>query len=482
MLMLNEIDQLENVYDLLALCCSYIFIETEKKVYDFQTFEDSKYDDVYDCIQEYIINKQDRGECDAFQELRKQIKSFLQPKPNIEKCFAIVQFIDELIEGELFDGFVRKKGIISYISLSHRYVDRVRIIPKYEESFVEKGELIYKEETKDKFKLFRKKHKCPCCNLDRTMSRYTICNKLLIDKYPFTIHRFAEKHPVSMHFKDRKQLIIAVFPVTNDKIDNILNVQFEKESFYIGGMYKDARERLQQRYRTIYEKCLDKDIDFLVFPEMLMNEEFMSQVDVKEGAPQIIIHGSIWESLCNKSIVTDGNMDEIFSYYKKEPFIHEVGDKEYTEHLDFSKNKEYNLLEILGLGRIGVGICKDLINEDVKMFHKYLDTNLLIIPAYTASNDLQSSARNLSEEFNCVVVVANSCSAIANNSQKNTVGFLTLPAKSNTQRTSLLKEYGKSECANKCVEECCGKIFSILFDQTERYEEIVSFKVVEDTL
>ena len=179
--------------------------------------------------------------------------------------------------------------------------------------------------------------------------------------------------------------------------------------------------------------------------------------------------------------MTDGNLDEIFSYYKKEPYKHKINGKTYTEHLDLTKNKEFDLLEIPGIGRVGVCICKDLINENVKMFHRYFGTNLLIVPAYTSSNDLLSSAKNLAEEFNCIVVVANACSAIGNK-QKNCIGFLSLPAKKDTTRTSLVREYGNKDCAGECIRGCCGKLFSILFEKVEQYDGVISFKVIEDTL
>lgn len=481
MQLLKEVSQIKTIYDLLALCCSYIFIETQKNPYDFQTFDDSKYDDMYDSILEYTFNRRNIGEFNAFEELRKQVKIFFGSKTTIEKCFALVQFIDDLIEEEIFDRFVKKKGIINYNSLSHRYVDRVRVIPKQMETFIGKGSLIYKEKTKDEFDLFRKKHNCPCCDLDRTTTRYMICDKSVIDKYPFSIHRLADKHPVSIHFKDRNRINIAIFPFTNEKVENILNIQFERDTFYINEMYELAKEKLQKRYCLIYEKCIHQDIDFLVFPEMLMAEDIMNKLNIKGDAPQIIINGSIWDSLSNKSIVTDGNLDEIFSYYKKEPYKHKINGKTYTEHLDLTKNKEFDLLEIPGIGRVGVCICKDLINESVKMFHRYLGTNLLIVPAYTSSNDLLSSAKNLAEEFNCIVVVANSCSAIGNK-QKNCIGFLSLPAKKDTTRTSLVREYGNKDCAGECIRGCCGKLFSILFEKVEQYDGVISFKVIEDTL
>ena len=81
-------------------------------------------------------------------------------------------------------------------------------------------------------------------------------------------------------------------------------------------------------------------------------------------------------------------------------------------------------MDIEGVGRIGIAICKDLLNEKVKLFHKYMGTDFLIVPAYTDSMDLQSSAQELSKEYNCVVIVANACSAVEK-PESNRIGFLT---------------------------------------------------------
>ena len=52
MQLLKEVSQIKTIYDLLALCCSYIFIETQKNPYDFQTFDDSKTIDL-----ELVVNE-----------------------------------------------------------------------------------------------------------------------------------------------------------------------------------------------------------------------------------------------------------------------------------------------------------------------------------------------------------------------------------------------------------------------------------------
>jgi predicted amidohydrolase len=184
----------------------------------------------------------------------------------------------------------------------------------------------------------------------------------------------------------------------------------------------------------------------------------------------------------NRSIVTDGSGKEIFSYLKKEPYKLQKDQNEYKEYLDSSKNNEYIILEIDGIGRVGIGICKDLLSEDIKMFHKYIGTDILIIPSYTKSMDLQSSAEELSTEYNCVVVVANACSAFGEKNEKginNRIGFISLPAKCGTDRTRITKKYCKNECVDECECKCIGKIIAVDFYHTEKYNNTISYVIKE---
>lgn len=251
-------------------------------------------------------------------------------------------------------------------------------------------------------------------------------------------------------------------------------------------MLEAAEEDLKSRYENICSRCENEDIDFLVFPEMLMTENIISSIkkDYKRRSPRIIINGSIWKDFVNKTVITDGRGENIFYYCKKEPFKFQKDDREYKECLDQSKNRQYSVMEIEGLGRIGIGICKDLINEEVKLFHKYIGTDMLIIPAYTKSMDLQASAEELSQEYNCVVVVANACSALdeAEDLVSNRrIGFITLPAKRDAVRSSIIVRYIQNECIKKCKDRCVGKKIIIDFYKTKIYETRISYEVREET-
>ena len=58
----SMIKEMQNIYDLLALCCSYIFNEIEDEPYDFAAFNDELYIDVYDNIVKYDMDRENMGE------------------------------------------------------------------------------------------------------------------------------------------------------------------------------------------------------------------------------------------------------------------------------------------------------------------------------------------------------------------------------------------------------------------------------------
>lgn len=107
-----------------------------------------------------------------------------------------------------------------------------------------------------------------------------------------------------------------------------------------------------------------------------------------------------------------------------------------------------------------------------KKLHKYMGTNLLLVPSYSDSMDLQSGAGELSKDYHCIVVMANACTALRNksgNRKKERVGFLSLPAKNQTDRAEVIEMYYKDGCRVNCKNGCMGKIISIDFEKAHQY-------------
>lgn len=475
--MLEQLEKITKIYDLLALCASYILKEYDKEAYEFGTFEESKYEEVYDTIESYVQECESDGSKEAFNTLKKDIKRYLEKGITIERVFAIVIFIDELVEIQLDNSLLKNNHIIKYSALNEQYQDCVKIIPKMSDTILDRGEIQFKSLTNKEYSLFRKARECECSVLDGQTSNYMIWDQEKIKKYPYTIYHFDEKSNMSKHFIDKEKISFGIVPFTNIKLEDILEIKYEKSLFYIDKMYSESEEKLRNRYKDICERSKKRDIDFLIFPEMLLTEDMIfSTRDNESLQQQIVINGSVSKKKINKVIIIDAKKDLICTYCKKEPFEYEnkKDKKTYKEWLDYKQNREYSIIEIEGMGRIGVCICKDLLNEDVKLFHKYIKTNILIIPAYTASMDLYSSAESLSKDYLCVVVMVNACSAIDN---KKEIGFITLPAKKDTSRSNNRVDYIQDECKEVCTEQCTGKKCEINFYETKQYDMGLSYKI-----
>lgn len=481
--MIEQLEKIDKIYDLLALCSSYILNELKEKTYEFATFDDEAYEDVDMAIERYCQEKEENGCKIAFEELKKYVRKYFQTDINIERCYALVKYIDESVEIEINDKLIGGRGIVCYSSLNTQYKDKVRLFPKRVESITMRGNRWFQEITDmSGHSLFRKSRECASSKLDEETSNYMIWDENRLKRFPLNIYHINEKNPIFKHFIDREKLQFGIVPLTNRSLGELLEVKYQKRAFYIESMKKDAEKEILERYKAILKKVSKEDVDFLIFPEMLITEEIVKSIDNKEDSPKIVVNGSIWKDYKNKTIVTDGKGNEIFNYLKKEPFKYKQKGIEYKEYLDCEYNGDFSILEIEGIGRIGIAICKDLINDEIKMFHKYIGTNILIVPAYTNSMDLQSAAEELSKDYQCIVIVANSCSALAKkgeNKEKERVGFITLPAKSGTDRANIIKMYYKDECVGECDCKCCGKFFVIDFYNTKRYESMISYEIIE---
>lgn len=466
-MLIEHLKDIDNMYDLMALCGKYILNIDKETPCDFSEFDDEMYDNVYDAIEAYCYARKDKGKKSAFAEFKSFIIDFLKREVNAEKCYAIVKYVDDLVEVEFTGHLLESSDVIEYSQLNKLYGDDVCIVPKVKDNFFLKKAAQMRSTDNTKYDFFRKARQCAGSILDKDTVNYIIWDKERIEKYPFIIYHCNKEHFITKHFLNADKLTFGIVPFTDRELNEIFDIKYGNKTFEIIGMKPLMEQKLKEKYKDIYERCEGKNIDFLIFPEMLMTESIMDSALKREGhgSPWLVVNGSIWKSLVNRAYVTDGKGEKIFGYCKKEPFVYRGI---YTEHLDKSQNLEYAILDVEKFGRIGVAICKDLLNEDIKMFHKYMGTNLLLVPAYTESMDLQSAAGELSRDYNCIVVVANACSALKKNCQNGEgkrIGFISLPAKMNTDRKESINMYFQDKCVETCQKCCAGKIISIDFNR-----------------
>lgn len=62
--MIEDLKEIDNIYELMALCGLYILREDRIQPYDFSGFMDDNYDELYDAVEAYCcaINDKEKGE------------------------------------------------------------------------------------------------------------------------------------------------------------------------------------------------------------------------------------------------------------------------------------------------------------------------------------------------------------------------------------------------------------------------------------
>ena len=491
-MIVDAIREVTNIYDIMAICCVYLLNEIESTGYSIWDYDENSNDDIFDMIERYNSNIKERGHKISLRILVKELEKELCDKgitPDI--LWAIVSNIDRMVTTDIGGNKLFSSATIyEYQTLNNCARNEIRIIPKINDSLLLKdGEYILKDPKNNNHNLFRNRTECYCSWIDEATVNYMVWDKEKIDKYPFTIYHVANNSDIAKHYRDRRKIRIGIVPFSADDLKDILDIEFQNRTFHIAGMKEESQELLKNRYVEAYKKTIDKDVDFLIYPEMLMTETIIKAIDSEientENGPIFVVNGSIWKDKTNKSIVTDNMGNQIFTYFKKCAFNYAEDGKEYREDLDCTRNKEYMILEIDNIGRIGVCICKDIRDPEVALFHQYIDTDILLVPAFSSSLVLVSNARNMAENFNCITVFANSCSACSKKWKEcdsYNIGFITMPAKNGTENSCCAENYGAEECHTTCNEKCSVKVFTLTFDEIKMYDDKISIQLESSSI
>ena len=468
---LGNINCLQNIYDLLALCCS-VLLQFQPD-YDYQNNTFCEYfTEAGVLLAEYERNCKQISRKAAIRAMRKSLLDYWgvageSREFNFDKVYALILEIDDRIPPVVVEGASEQAVIKPYKGLNRQYIDRVCVIPRKVESFLNDPL------GKGVFRLQRDEGEG---NLDDHLRNYRL---LFPQQECVTLYRVAKSSELYEYFHAQRKLRIGLFSVTDLELEDIFELNYGDQNFEVHEMQSHIKPMMLESYRQIFQKLAGERLDFLLFPEMMMTREFLQEVQKWEKEKEvslISVNGSIWQDQRNWSVVTNLFGKQIFVYYKKTPYKHKIKDKVYWEHLvPFDERKEYPILEIEGFGRIGVAICKDILNPNVLQVHKKLFTNLLLMPAYSHSLDLRSEAKELAEQVGSIVVFANSCSVRRG---KDSGGFVCMPAKKNGNRHSELIEYSEKIDNSTDKSICSGKYCFIDLTQIVTYpDKAESFQI-----
>jgi len=480
--MIHQIRNLKNIYDLMALCCEAVMLDAQ---YDYNSGVAVKYMcEVNEIFAEYSAKCSHLSKRQAFEALKCGITEYLKKGADKDRIFAIVLVIDDREAPVVTERVTAAKSLIEYEALNIQYTDQVKIVPRKVDGFWDR---VQKMKGKDGYPPLRKNREYNSRGIDYHLKNFYVWLKKEFDQKPVVLYRASKDSLLQQHFFGRMQISVGIVPLTKVHIKHIFEINCEDRKFEIKGLKRkekagkqkdEPEENLGKRYEEVYSRLAGRRLDFLLFPEMLMTEEILNKKEPpKAGTAVLTVNGSIWKDCTNQSIMTDGQGKKILSHLKKGLFEYENEEdgKKYLEHLNQWENKGYSILEIENFGRIGIAICKDVLEPDIRAMYKRLNINILLVPAYSPSSDFHSEARELAEQIGCVVVMVNSCGAMKK--QGAEIGFICMPAKLGTERSSVIKIFDNQCCWGGCGNGCNDKTATIYFNQFIMYGDRTSFRV-----
>ena len=105
-IVIEQLKEIDNIYDLLALCSSSVLIKFDDNPYEFGMFDDNKYKEISSAIETFSIEKEEIGHVEAFKRLKKYLVKYFTKSDNIEACYAVIKFIDEFVAAEILENVV----------------------------------------------------------------------------------------------------------------------------------------------------------------------------------------------------------------------------------------------------------------------------------------------------------------------------------------------------------------------------------------
>lgn len=480
--MVVENENIRSIYDLFAMCCAKALEYCEEKEL-IPPSHDEEYENIQGAVATYMCDKDFEGRKRALSTLLSDLVDIVGIECTSEQAFKIALCIDENVHIEEPVSEDAFSSFVTYSSLNQYLCNEVRIFPMLESTFASKLSRLYSEKDSRGYELFRKNKPTPTSAISAYFKNYIIMDKGNINIHPLKIVRVKQNSELCQRLSEKGTITFDLVPMTQVNIEQIGNMKYDDTYFWMEGMRQEQEARLLEKQKNYFENPNRKQADFVVFPEMLFTDALLENSKKRAKYDEIVVNGSIWKEFKNKSIVSMGQ-NKVMEHYKRYPFEYKKDGKVYIERLALLERslKDFWILESEGFGRVAVGICRDLDNEATRSLWETMHTNILIIPAYTPSHDMEQSARSMASLHNMIVVLNNACAALSKltseqpgNGLQERIGFVALPGKNKKDRISYVEYYQKGDkCAN-CEKVCVGHHLEIDLKHTAKRKNVLTY-------
>lgn len=288
-----------------------------------------------------------------------------------------------------------------------------------------------------------------------------------------------------------KKLKIAVIPFGKQKM---LKFPVEKGGIFTVEYEEEHMQNGADRALRLLEAAIDKKANIIVFPEFVCNQQIQEAIQKKieelyrtdEKRMQnllLVIAGTRWSNDNNNVCFLYGYDGRLLGkQYKTVSFSDTKSPKENLMEGLQNPGKETTFVDIDGIGRVMIGICKDVCTGDyTKQLAATFCPQLLFVPAWS-----RSIKRGFSEQLREITVknhetcsvMCNCCEAMNDEIDKNfreTIGLVVTPNKTGTVIIGKEREIKRKEAkCMQCDEKGCLFMLSLNFEaETVKNGQIV---------
>ncbi len=224
-------------------------------------------------------------------------------------------------------------------------------------------------------------------------------------------------------FYKKERINIALIPLTGDAhyLEFAERKIGSKTKIYLKKMHHE--NQYKNKIIDILDSLKDKEIDVVIFPEMVFSETILLNVkkflNKNKGCFALVISGTIWKDKKNECITLSGDGIEIARQIKLNPYRTKNIEEDIIINSD---NKVISIFDIENFGRCCTPICADFVSSNyVKELIK-MNVNVLFVPAFTSILDhFYAYADELAIESKGITFVCNCCIQIINDKDGNKI-------------------------------------------------------------
>ncbi len=322
---------------------------------------------------------------------------------------------------------------------------------------------------------FRNKQHYDQSSINKYLNNYIIINRMAIKNVDISLFKY---------FNDELNETIgeigikmAVVPFSNKRnfiINN--NTSAGKEITFNITYDNNEKENTINKYINSLKFLEDKDVDFVIFPEMAFINELVDELikyfTENDSNIKLLFCGTTWSNKNNSLLVMSGDGRVIYKQNKISPFLYKESGITHIENIQNTNNK-LNFIDIDNIGRIFNAICLDYIDAlTIGATYKMLESNIVIVSSFNAKLEkFKTTSEEIAKNYHIISVIGNYCAAIYENYSKcdhdkndNVVGYICMPCintrTSNMDVTYLDYKIIDSCESNQCNENCIA-IFHI---------------------